>query len=87
MQDLLPPIDLYESGGSRADSRPSECRELWRPPAPGLPPVPKTPPSPVPAWEGATSPFQDTQRHPKAIVLWGSGTWSPKSLLTPVPGS
>lgn len=85
MQDLHPPMN--ESGGSRADSRPRECRELWWPSAPGLLPVPKTPTSPILPWKGATSPFQDMQRHPKAIVLWGSGTWSPKSLLIPVPGS
>lgn len=53
----------------------------------GLLPVPKTLPSPVPTWKGATSAFQDTQRHPKATVLWGSGTWSPKALWPPVPGS
>lgn len=43
--------------------------------------------SPSPRWTGATSPFQDTQRPPEAMVLWGSGSWSPSARPTPVPGT
>lgn len=74
---------LDGSLGSRVVSRPGETRwgqgrsgshgGLWFPGSFLLP-------SPSLSWKGATSPSQDTQGHPEATVLWGSGSWGPSAL-------